>query len=110
MSGNNKTKLKKGNAFFNYIHNNILGRIFQTIIVYLVFTILLNFKGPDQSFSLILPVSTGLVVFYLLRDNNLKNSIGNIDYAVFSIIFSILLFILIPPPKINEWYIIFFLQ
>ena len=58
----------------NFFYNDLFGRIFQSMAVYISFIILLNAKGPDQTFSLILPVSTGLAVFYQLKDNNFKDS------------------------------------
>jgi len=86
------------------------GRMVQTIVVYAAFIYLLNSTGPDQAFSLVLPVSTGLAVFYLLRDNNLKKSISHGYFSVLSIVIAVIIFLIVHPPKSAEWYTIFLLQ
>ncbi len=82
----------------------------QTITIYIVFIYLLNFKGPDQAFSLILPVSTGLSVFYLLRDGNVRRSISRGYFSVISIVVAAITLLVFQPPKLAEWYTIFLLQ
>jgi len=55
----------------------------QTSGMYVVFIFLLNSTGLDQAFSLVLPISRGSAVLYLLRDNNLKRSIRLLERSSF---------------------------
>ena len=103
-------KLRRFDNISRAFMDSLNGRIVQTIAIYIGFAYLLNYSGPDQAFSLVLPISTGLTVFYMLRDNNLKRSIIRGNFSVLSIVFAAIIFLVVYPPKLTEWYTIFLLQ
>jgi len=105
-----KLKLERFYIVSRDFVDSINGRIFLTIAMYAVFIYLLNSSGPDQAFSLVLPISTGVTVFLLLRDSNLRRAISRGYFSVLSIVLATIILLVFHPPKLAEWYTIFLLQ
>ena len=88
-----------------------MGRVVQSLILFLLFTLLSQTIGLDQAFLILFPPAIALTILYYLN-NNIKDSFSTktLGFTILPVISSVAIIILFPPVKLNEWYTIIMLQ
>jgi len=94
-----------------FLFDTLIGRIVLSFLMFLSFYILSARVGIDQTFLILLPPFIALTIFYYLRtDLNNIFSKRSLEFSAIFIILSLVVILLHPPNKINEWYRIIILQ